>query len=107
MSTCQINEQQILKAVPYKFVAPVSGKWHFETSGTEMAGDTLLFVRQFCNYTDPDAEIACNDDITPLTNQWSALNLDLEQNQEIYIFVSNVGGFNDWKGPYSLEVQLR
>ena len=106
-STCQIDERQILKAVPYKFVAPVAGKWHFETSGTDIAGDTLLFARQFCSYTQPDAELTCNDDIVHLSNSWSAINLDLEENQEIYIFVSNIGGFNDWKGSFALEVQLR
>ena len=68
----------------FHFVAPDAGNWHLTTESIdEGAIDTILYARSACN--NAATEIDCNDEGG--TPPGSALNLDLQANQEVFLVV--------------------
>jgi hypothetical protein len=78
----------------YSYVAPRSGTYTFDTSGTEF--DTVLYIR-----SDTGTELACNDDITPGSITQSRVTLPLAAGQTVTVIVD---GFGTQSGNYTLRI---
>ena len=75
--------------VMFAWTAPAAGVWVFDTEGSR--ADTVLYVRQ-ASCEGP--EMACNDDTPDATGLHSAVEVELELGQTIYVVVDTyvVGG---------------
>ncbi|MFN3198135.1 MAG: hypothetical protein ACE366_06925 [Bradymonadia bacterium] len=90
----------------YAFTAPEAGLYRFETDSVEANADTVIYVRSLCGIESPEAELACNDDDEG-RNLLSAVEINLEANQEVFVFVDGYFDalFGDgWQGAYILTV---
>ena len=85
------------------FTAPEAGSWLFETWSRAQEADTVLYVRSFCGYPAPGAQLGCNDDIDYPNDTMSQVIVALEADQTVYVFVDGYGG---WQGAYRLYVEL-
>ncbi|MCA9526871.1 MAG: hypothetical protein KC549_11325, partial [Myxococcales bacterium] len=83
----------------WAFTAPAAGAWTMRTVIADNA-DTVLYVRSFCGL--PQTELACNDDAGSLA---SAVTVELEAGETVYIFVDGFAFFDAWRGPYTLVVE--
>ncbi len=73
-----------------RFTAPEAGQWTFDTDGSGY--DTVLHVRSRCD--DAATELACDDDSGQGTA--SRIQLGLQANQTVYIFVDGFDGNGAW-----------
>ena len=92
----------------YSFVAPAAGTYLISTSSVDENADTVLYVRDFCGLDAPTAELSCNDDDPNRDGLMSALELELDADQQIFIFVDGYfdalfGGIG-WQGSYILTI---
>ncbi|MEE2755179.1 MAG: hypothetical protein VYA30_00905 [Myxococcota bacterium] len=83
----------------FEFTAERAGRYHFSTSGD--LADTILWVRSACSEPAPIFELACNDDSV---GAFSAVNIDMTQNQTVYVFVDSYEA--EGRGPYRLTARL-
>ena len=60
--------------------------------------DTVLYARSHCGAGDREAELGCDDDSG--RGVLSALTLDLEAEEDLYLFVD---GYSDWQGMFELH----
>ena len=88
----------------YHFITPQAGTYHFIVRGEntpEEDADTLLYIRSHCGESDPQFELACNDDY----EGWdSGLEVTLAAQEEVYLFVDSFGGHSPT--PYTLTARL-
>jgi hypothetical protein len=83
----------------FNFTAPQAGTWDFSAFKNGDMIDLLMFANQFC--TIAQTELACNDDVdTQGGNYDPKIEVDLENNQTITIFVDSYNGQNP--GVFSL-----
>lgn len=77
-----------------RFVAPEGGAWQFVLTPRALRGqvfgsyDPVLHARSTC--ADPEAELACNDDIAAGRLE-SRLRLELEAGEEVFLVVDTIG----------------
>lgn len=86
---------------PFRFVTPEAGVWRFSVTAADDA-DTVLYARTHCGFSQVEYELACNDDRDEGTLH-SALELDLDRDQTLYLFV---GGYEAVSvGAFELSAQ--
>jgi len=89
----------------FSFTAPSTGDYIFTTT-IEDEDDTVLYIRDYCEVADFNAEIACNDDYSQ-THYSSRLNIHLEAEQSVFVFVDGYkSSENAWSGSYRLDAIL-
>ncbi len=77
----------------YSFTAPAAGTYTFETSALGPNGDSLVFVRSYCQLADATMELACNDDIDTAGGDYaSTVSVALEAAQTVFAFVDSYNG---------------
>lgn len=89
--------------VIHRFVAPVAGRWRFDTESTANRWDTIVSLRDLC--LDANS-VTCNDDgAYPPLSQFDA---NLEAGQALFVVVDgHTGGPNPDRGAYTLSVTRR
>ncbi|MEZ4471833.1 MAG: hypothetical protein R3F60_13790 [bacterium] len=91
--------------VVYRFVPPVTGRYHLAVWSGAAGADPVATVRTHCGFsgvTHPELELGCNDDGAGVE---SRLRLALEAGVPVFIVVDGYRGSDaGWRGPFTLQV---
>ncbi len=90
----------------YAFAPFEDGTYIFTTDSGMPGADTVLYIREFCGYAAPGAQLGCNDDISTEDGLYmSQIKVDLLADETVWVFVDGYAGFGGgWEGDYELIV---
>ncbi len=93
----------------FSFTPNATDVWRFSTSSADEDADTLLVVRRECAATQPEFELACNDDNATPGEQVSSVEVSLTAGVAVFIVVDGYFnpslGFDGFDGAFTLTAR--